>query len=101
MGGAFEGTCRRPLRILCTLRPKAREESEGVGITASGPTGSWLALAGGSGSTVDLATGDSLPIDSFLRGVARATDIPLGDVRLLAAGARLAGGRFEILRRLG
>src|SRR5712691_70375 len=44
---------------------------------------------------------DSLPVDSFLRAVARATDVPLGEARLLAAGATLAQGRFEIARRLG
>src|SRR5262245_29879990 len=45
--------------------------------------------------------GDSQSVDSLLRDIAHASDIPLGGVRLLVPGARLAQGRFEITRRLG
>jgi tetratricopeptide (TPR) repeat protein len=48
----------------------------------------------GLGDAVD--GGDSQPVDSFLRTVAHASD-----VGLLLPGARLAHGRFEIVRRLG
>src|SRR5215510_16410188 len=74
--------------------------SEGGGEGARLP-GKTTAVGSRPGHAASSLVSDNPSVDSLLRAIAHASDIPLGGVRLLVPGARLAQGRFEITRRLG